>query len=102
MKRYAPVTWKKIAAWQNHRCYLCGRTFRKITCRHDEKLPDGPTIEHIVPRAQGGGGLGNIAIAHRRCNTRKGMNTPTVCQRLFGRLLAECAFSMHTVGEART
>jgi hypothetical protein len=36
------------------------------------------TIEHVTPRALGGGNVGNRLLAHETCNNRKGCSPPTV------------------------
>jgi ribosomal protein S14 len=45
-------------------CWICGQPAR----------PGDPlTADHIIPRSQGGGSsLGNLAPAHRSCNSRRG------------------------------
>ena len=42
-------------------CWLCG-------------TPGADSIDHVVPRAAGGGDdLANLRPAHRRCNSRRGV-----------------------------
>lgn len=54
----------------NWRCHLCGKTVdRHLNGRH----PLGPTLDHVIPLSRGGEhSRANVALAHRRCNTRKG------------------------------
>lgn len=58
-------------------CWLCGglMLFGKVTSG------DYATLDHVVPRAQGGThDLGNLKLAHQRCNNLRG-NAP-VAERL--------------------
>ena len=51
----------------------CIHCRRKLTLRADGTPVSRATIEHIVPRGQGGGDeLENLAIACARCNAGKG------------------------------
>ena len=48
-------------------CHLCGR-------KVDVSLPGsnalGPTLDHVVPQAQGGThDVDNLRLAHRKCNS---------------------------------
>lgn len=63
------VTWQGREAWEG-RCIHCRR--RLLIGKDGE--PIGPaTIEHIVPRGQGGSDeLDNLALACARCNHQKG------------------------------
>lgn len=39
--------------------------------------PHAPTIDHVVPRSRGGRSVpGNLRLAHRRCNARRGHSLP--------------------------
>jgi len=54
-------------------CYLCLKPFDPAV--HHES-PHAPTIDHIIPKARGGGNVfENVDWAHRRCNTIKGSLT---------------------------
>ena len=45
-------------------------------CRYCGSVGE-PTIDHVVPRCQGGGdGADNLVVACRSCNSRKGGRTP--------------------------
>ena len=48
-------------------CYWCGRS---ITYS-DRPSPTQATREHLVPRADGGGGAANLATACLRCNNAR-------------------------------
>jgi 5-methylcytosine-specific restriction endonuclease McrA len=50
-------------------CGLCG-----------ERLRRSPSIEHVVPRCNGGRNAGNRLAAHTQCNFRKGDRMPTGCE----------------------
>ena len=50
-------------------CHLCGR---EIDTTLPTLHPMAWTADHIVPLAAGGHVLGELAPAHRSCNSRKG------------------------------
>lgn len=51
----------------------CGRCGLTIDVGLDGMAPDGPTIGHIVPAAEGGtDDLANLRLEHRRCNLAAG------------------------------
>ena len=61
--RRVPVTRRNVLARDNHTCGYCGRT--------------ATTVDHVVPRAQGGPHTWkNVAAACRPCNGRKRDRTP--------------------------
>jgi len=85
--------------WQRGRCYLCGKEFPSrgdLFC-HDSKLK---SVDHVIPRnprktskyyaAKGANKLGNIALAHKKCNNDKSDRDPTACEILFATFMAEC------------
>lgn len=52
------------------KCHICGRRVAKTLSGNN---PMGPTIDHLVPVAEGGGNtMANVALAHRRCNIQRG------------------------------
>lgn len=56
-------------------CALCGEPVDKaLSGRHR----DGPTVDHVLPRAQGGtNSRANLRLAHLRCNSaRPGQERP--------------------------
>ena len=67
-------------------CPYCGRKFstgRRGVARR-------PTIDHVVPRARGGGdGPGNEVLAHARCNFTKADRMPHPCEILFAEITGE-------------
>ena len=42
-----------------------------------------PTLEHVIPRARGGPGFGNVVRTHERCNNEKADRWPTGCELIF-------------------
>lgn len=53
--------------WQ---CYLCDEPIDRALTGRDRM---GPTIDHLIPLAEGGEhSYANVAAAHRSCNSRKG------------------------------
>lgn len=64
-------TLEEIAERDRFRCQLC---CRKVDMRLKSPHPMSPTIDHIVPLAKGGDDTrANVQLAHRRCNTSKGV-----------------------------
>lgn len=60
----------EIAERDGNRCHIC---CRKINMSLSGMAKWGPTIEHILPVSQGGTNEpGNLALAHRYCNTARG------------------------------
>lgn len=63
----------RIAERDGWTCWLCGDVI-------DPTMTIGPwraTIDHLVPRSRGGtSDLGNLRLAHRRCNNRRGNHLP--------------------------
>ena len=59
----------EIAKRDNYRCHLCGkRVDMALSGRH----PQGPTADHLIPVAHGGGDdPHNVALAHSRCNIKR-------------------------------
>jgi 5-methylcytosine-specific restriction endonuclease McrA len=63
-------TLAEIAGRDGHRCGLCGGQV-DMTIKNPD--PWAPTIDHIVPISLGGDDTrGNVWLAHRLCNLRKG------------------------------
>jgi HNH endonuclease len=62
----------RIAERDGWWCWLCGDAI--------DPAAIGPwqgTIDHLVPRSRGGSGeMGNLRLAHRRCNNRRGSHLP--------------------------
>jgi 5-methylcytosine-specific restriction endonuclease McrA len=60
----------QIAERDGNRCHICSR---KVNMTWSGMAKWGPTIEHILPVSQGGTNEpGNLALAHRHCNTARG------------------------------
>jgi 5-methylcytosine-specific restriction endonuclease McrA len=52
------------------RCHLCGEGIDPTLSGRDRM---GPTLDHVIPLAEGGEhSYANVAAAHRSCNSRKG------------------------------
>lgn len=53
-----------------YRCQLCGEPVEMTASPCDA---DGPSLDHVVPRARGGGDHpDNLRLTHRRCNSARG------------------------------
>jgi len=65
-----PYTLADIARRDRYRCQLCHRTVdMSVSWPH----PESPTIDHVVPLADGGDDTrANVQLAHLGCNSRKG------------------------------
>lgn len=61
---------------QGRRCFHCGGEMGGKTFLQ-KRRENGYTRDHLVPRASGGGVIGNIVLAHERCNTAKAAKLPT-------------------------
>jgi hypothetical protein len=61
-------------------CWRCRRPMRFDLPRGHAQAP---TIEHLLPKAQGGTlALDNLCLCHGRCNWMMGDNTPQVKERM--------------------
>lgn len=78
------MSWKKDRARRNRhkdrlfkaqdgRCYLCPDAMRRRTA----------TSDHVTPRIAGGRWAGNMLLAHRLCNQRKGERLPHPCEVIY-------------------
>lgn len=66
-----PYADREIFERDGWRCHLCKKLVKRTVLRSH---PDGATIDHIVPRSQGGADAPeNVATAHLRCNLSKGV-----------------------------
>ena len=68
------TTTAALAARDGAVCWLCGNDV-------DPAAPRGSawagSVDHVVPKARGGGDEpGNLRLAHRSCNTRRGSRLP--------------------------
>lgn len=51
-------------------CHICKEP---LNLRAENNAPDQPSIDHVLPRSEGGGHeLSNLRLAHRECNSRRG------------------------------
>jgi hypothetical protein len=65
---------RRLAERDGSTCWLCGNDV-------DPRAPAGSgwagSVDHVVPRARGGGNEpGNLRLAHRSCNSRRGSRLP--------------------------
>jgi 5-methylcytosine-specific restriction endonuclease McrA len=68
--RRSRYTLRAIAVRDRYRCGLC---HRKVNLRLAVPHPKAPTIDHIVPLAEGGDDTrANVQLAHFICNSIKG------------------------------
>lgn len=64
----------RIAERDGWWCWLCGG---EIDPAAPKDSPGRGTIDHLVPRSRGGGNEpGNLRLAHKRCNVRRGSHLP--------------------------
>lgn len=66
-----PYTDREIFERDGWRCHLCRK---KVDPNVSRRLPDGASIDHLVPLSDGGSdNPANVATAHNRCNREKGV-----------------------------
>ena len=95
IRRLEPGTWSfgeaariLLLDVQDWCCAICGHRFLRAQDRNflGWMWPYAyeASIDHVIPKVRGGfPGLGNIVLAHSRCNNRKGERTPTACECLW-------------------
>lgn len=67
-------TLREVAERDGWRCHLCGRA---VVDRPWSGRPLDATLDHLVPVSDGGAHtMDNVALAHRRCNQRRGVTGP--------------------------
>lgn len=72
----------QIAFRDGWTCHICGKPVDPSLNGRD---PMGPTADHLVPVAHGGGSEpSNVALAHRRCNVKRGTRGNLVQLMLIG------------------
>lgn len=70
----AVLTVQQIADRDGNRCHICGKS---VDMSRSGLAKWGPTIDHLVPVSHGGtNDPGNLALAHRQCNTVRGNRGP--------------------------
>ena len=67
---YEPKLRKKLFLAAGGICCICGKKIKK----------NEVTIDHVVPRARGGGNIKNSVPSHAECNNRKGDRMPNGCE----------------------
>lgn len=82
------VRTKRLRKYQRNRCYLCGEPFMTPYPKGEPNRKrlnrEGfPTVDHVTPKAAGGGLYHNKLLAHAACNWRKADRSPTACELLF-------------------
>lgn len=68
----------KLFYAQNGKCFYCRKPMVLVGHCSKDVLPDKVTVDHVVPRAKGGGNEDNTVAAHHDCNVAKGDREPTV------------------------
>lgn len=58
-------------------CSLCGD---KMVPAHRYDINRGWSLDHVRPRSHGYTREGNVLLAHKSCNNRKGDRAPTGCE----------------------
>jgi hypothetical protein len=68
------TTARRLAQRDGPRCWLCGND---VDLSAPAGSPASASVDHVVPRARGGGSEpGNLRLAHRVCNGRRGSRLP--------------------------
>jgi 5-methylcytosine-specific restriction endonuclease McrA len=78
IKSYIAPPASLLYAYQNARCFYCGKYIKYFVHRGGNKNDEGYTIDHLFPRSKGFRKAGNIVLACRRCNEMKGNRMPTI------------------------
>lgn len=81
--------------YQNNHCYLCATLMapQGEMFAHDDRMP---SLDHVMPKSKGGPNrLGNVALAHKRCNNDKADRLPTACEVFFAQVMARCFEEAH-------
>lgn len=66
----------KLHTEQDGICSICGEVVNA-----DPELDNGASLDHTIPRRRGGDDrVGNLTMAHKLCNHRKGHRAPTGCE----------------------
>lgn len=84
-----------LSDYQSQKCYLCGEpmALRSEMFAHDSVMP---SLDHVIPKCRGGTNrLGNVALAHKRCNNAKADRLPTACEVFFAESMARCFEDAH-------
>ncbi|MFP5219082.1 MAG: HNH endonuclease [Actinomycetes bacterium] len=67
-------TVRRLVERDGPRCWLCGND---VDLAASARAPASPSVDHVVPRARGGGNEpANLRLAHRACNGRRGSRVP--------------------------
>lgn len=78
--------WYRVA--QGNRCYLCGDPLGPPDSQPWHTVL--ATLDHIKPKAHSGTRAPpNVALAHAKCNGKKGSRKPRACEVLYGEVLAD-------------
>jgi 5-methylcytosine-specific restriction endonuclease McrA len=67
---------RRIAVAQNMKCALCAGNLRFDDLSDSERV----SLDHVVPKARGGGNYRNYVAMHRKCNGLKADRRPTGCE----------------------
>lgn len=74
------MIYRVLGRIQGYICPLCGEPI----VRDKRGRLINYSADHVVPRARGGiDALGNLVLAHRRCNSGKGDREPTGCEMIW-------------------
>jgi len=75
------ITWQSVGQRDDWRCHICSKTVKQYGSAKD---PLSASVDHLIPLSDGGRHeWDNVALAHRRCNSKRG-NQGTVQLRLVG------------------
>lgn len=76
---------------QGGRCALCGSRLRNMLA---------VTLDHVVPRARGGGFHRNLLASHAQCNLIKADRPPTGCELIWLSVVNEIVAAPERLEEA--
>lgn len=84
-----------LTDYQNNHCYLCSRRMAPVgeLFAHDSIMP---SLDHVLPKSRGGTNrLGNVALAHKKCNNEKADRMPTACEVFYAEQMLACFEDAH-------
>ncbi len=77
-KASTSLIWRIMKA-QRYKCTICASSLNAFSNKPRGRRT-GLSVDHVIPKALGGGNSGNRLIVHAGCNHRKANRKPTGCE----------------------
>lgn len=71
-----PFSYARLFALQHGRCFYCHTVLDNFPYANKNKRRHGWTKDHFLPKCLGYGLTGNVVLACKTCNARKGDSIP--------------------------